>query len=265
MKNDPFEVHHIDHLSPSSVNCYIDDIPLWIMRYLYGFRNGGGPAMWRGTVVDHAVGNIFGLNEHSNQLSIPEALKESELEYKKLYHYCRKEYPEQNIDENQYKREGNNVSTYTKTALDFYKKIGQPTEYQKEINLMLEDIPVPVRGYIDLQYQDIIRDIKTTGRMPSKVSDAHARQVSVYAKALDCSPVLDYIHVSAKENQVVTMPVDNVDEHITVVRQVALAIMNLLSFSNDKQVIANLFYPNFDDWKWKEDEINFAKTIWSIK
>ena len=265
MKNDPFEVHHIDHLSPSSINCYIDDIPLWIMRYLYGFRNGGGPAMWRGTVVDHAVGNMFGLNEQSKKLTIPQALKESELEYKKLFHYCRKEYPEQNIDDKQYKREGGNVSTYTKTALDFYKKIGQPTDYQKEINLMLEDIPVPVKGYIDLQYQDIIRDIKTTGRMPSKVTNAHARQVSVYAKALGCSPVLDYIHVSAKENQVVTMPVSNIDEHISVVRQVALAIMNLLSFSNDKQVIANLFYPNLDDWKWREDEINFAKTIWRIK
>ena len=46
---------------------------------------------------------------------------------------------------------------------------------------------------------------------------------------------------------------------------VALAIMNLLSFSNDKQTIAQLFYPNLDDWKWGDDEINFAKTIWSIK
>jgi hypothetical protein len=41
--------------------------------------------------------------------------------------------------------------------------------------------------------------------------------------------------------------------------------MNLLSISNDKNEIANMFYPNFDDWKWGEDEIKFAKTIWSIK
>ena len=53
-----------------------------------------------------------------------------------------------------------------------------------------------------------------------------------------------------------------VDEEV---RKIALAIMNLLSISNDKNEIANMFYPNFDDWKWGEDEIKFAKTIWSIK
>jgi hypothetical protein len=39
--------------------------------------------------------------------------------------------------------------------------------------------------------------------------------------------------------------------------------MKLLAYSNDKYEIASLFYPNFDDWKWNEDEIKFAKTIWS--
>ena len=61
MSNDPFADHGIDHLSPSSINAYISDPCIWIMRYLYGFRNGGGPAMWRGTCVDHAVGHMYGL------------------------------------------------------------------------------------------------------------------------------------------------------------------------------------------------------------
>jgi len=261
--NDPFQIHEIEHLSPSSINTFIDDVPMWIMRYLFKYRHGGNPAMWRGTVVDHAVGNLYGYNEKNKHLTIPEALKESEREFKTLKHYCKKEYPSQTIDDTKYKREGATVSTYAKTALDFYKKMGKPTAYQKQVNLFIEDIPVPIMGYIDLQYQDIIRDIKTTGRLPSKVSDAHARQVSVYAKAEGCSPVLDYVYVSSKGNEVVTRPVDNVDEHINVVRKVSLAIMNFLSFSNDKYVLAQSVYPNFDDWKWSEDEIKFAKTIWS--
>jgi hypothetical protein len=98
--------------------------------------------------------------------------------------------------------------------------------------------------------------------MPNKVSDAHARQVSVYAKAEDCMPMLDYI---SPTGEVKTLPVMDVDGRIEEVRKIALAIMNLLSISNDKNEIANMFYPNFDDWKWGEDEIKFAKTIWSIK
>ena len=151
---------------------------------------------------------------------------------------------------------------YLNAAFDFYLKLGKPTDYQKQVNLFLEDIPVPIQGYIDLQYQDIIRDIKTAGRMPSKVSSAHARQVSVYGKAEDCMPMLDYISPTGK---IQTLPVLNVEENISEVRKIALSIMNLLSASNDKNEIANMFYPNFDDWKWGEDEIKFAKTIWSIK
>jgi hypothetical protein len=147
-------------------------------------------------------------------------------------------------------------------AFDFYLKLGKPSDYQKEVNLYVDDIPVPIKGYIDLQYEDIIRDIKTAGRMPNKVSDAHARQVSVYAKAEECMPMLDYI---SPTGEVKTLPVMDVDGRIEEVRKIALAIMNLLSISNDKHEIANMFYPNFDDWKWGEDEIKFAKTIWSIK
>ena len=263
MKNNPFETHGIDHLSPSSINCYIDDVPLWIMRYLYGYRNGGGPAMWRGTAVDHAVGNFFGCN--GKKLSLPEAIKESDSEYKRLLDYCNTQYPEQIVDIDKYNREGRMVSSYTKAALEFYSKLGEPSSYQKEISLNLEDVPVPITGFIDLQYKDIIRDIKTTGRMPSEVSSAHARQLSVYAKAEGCVPLLDYICVSSKGSEVVTQPVEGVEAHIKVVRQVALAIMNLLSFSNDKQAIAELFYPNLDDWKWGDDEKRFAEQIWSIK
>ena len=130
------------------------------------------------------------------------------------------------------------------------------------ILLCLTMYRVKIQGLIDLQYEDIIRDIKTAGRMPNKVSDAHARQVSVYAKAEECMPMLDYI---SPTGEVKTLPVMDVDGRIEEVRKIALAIMNLLSISNDKNEIANMFYPNFDDWKWGEDEIKFAKTIWSIK
>ena len=103
----------------------------------------------------------------------------------------------------------------------------------KQIELNIDSIPVPITGYIDLQYGDIIRDIKTTMRLPSSVSDAHARQVSVYAKATDSNhAMLDYVVASAKKQEVVSMPVLNIDDHIKVVEDIALAIMNLLSISN---------------------------------
>ena len=59
-KNDPFDAHGIEHLSPSSFNTFLDDKAMWIMRYLFGYKNGGGPAMWRGNAIDGGVGAYFG-------------------------------------------------------------------------------------------------------------------------------------------------------------------------------------------------------------
>ena len=40
--NNPFEVHDINYLSPSSMNTYISDMPMWVARYLFGVKSGGG-------------------------------------------------------------------------------------------------------------------------------------------------------------------------------------------------------------------------------
>ena len=42
-------------------------------------------------------------------------------------------------------------------------------------------------------------------------------------------------------------------------------IMNLLSYSDDVNQIASLFYPDYDDWRWSQEDIKVAKTLWSIK
>ena len=40
--------------------------------------------------------------------------------------------------------------------------------------------------------------------------------------------------------------------------------MNFLSISDDKNDLAKLVIPDFDDWKWSDGDINEAKQIWRI-
>jgi hypothetical protein len=260
--NNPFDVHGIEHLSPSSINTFLDDKAMWVMRYLFGYKNGGGPAMWRGSAIDGGVGAYFGFEGK------PYSKKECEELVAKYYHsdrkLCQIEYPEQVIDMKKYITEEERLSRYFDTAINFYEELGQPIDYQKRIELQLPDLPVPIIGFIDLMYENTIRDIKTTARTPSKVLEGHARQVSVYGKAENCVPILDYVVVTAKDEKVVSYTVEDVDRHIRTVEQVAYSIMQFLSYSNDKYELANGCYPNIDDWKWGEDEINFAKQIWRI-
>ena len=72
--NNPFDQFDIEHLSASSINLFIQDIPLFIVRYLAKHKSPTNPAMLRGTVIDHAIGN---------KTSVAEAQKE----FQKIMNY----------------------------------------------------------------------------------------------------------------------------------------------------------------------------------
>ena len=55
IKNDPFKVHNINYLSPSSINTYITDKSQWIMRYLFGIKSFSGASAMRGIALEHVL------------------------------------------------------------------------------------------------------------------------------------------------------------------------------------------------------------------
>ena len=96
--------------------------------------------------------------------------------------------------------------------------------------------------------------------MPQTVS----RQLSIYATAEQALPIVDYIHSTKSSAQVVVMPVPDVENHIKVVEQAARQMQRLLSYSSDIQEVAQLLMPDFDDWRWSEQEKNAARKLWSL-
>ena len=55
--------------------------------------------------------------------------------------------------------------------------------YQEKVEVKVEDLPVPVIGYIDFLFKDKIVDLKTTNRMPSNPTEAQKRQMALYSMA----------------------------------------------------------------------------------
>ena len=70
--NSVFDTHQIDHLSPSSINLFVEDIPLWIMTYLFKIRDNYGVGAVRGTVLEKY------LHQHltKNNVNVEHLLKE---------------------------------------------------------------------------------------------------------------------------------------------------------------------------------------------
>jgi len=271
MKNNPFTPWEIEHLSASSINAYINNPCRWIVSYLLKYRGPGNGAMWRGTCTDSAIGNMYGMHENQkNPIPEDDLVTVAEQQYFGLANYWQEKSPA-DFDDAKTLREYDTLKRCLDVAIPFYKKLGKPTTYQEKIEVEFEEIPVPIIGYTDLVYEDgaeghqarIVRDIKTVARRPKEIPASVCRQLSIYAEAKNAVPVVDYIYASMKNSEVITMVVDGADKHLKDVRTAALAITNLLSYSDDINKIASLFFPNYDDWMWSEGEIAVAKKLWS--
>ena len=247
--NNPFDQFDIEHLSASSINLFIQDIPLFIVRYLAKHKSPTNPAMLRGTVIDHAIGN---------KTSVAEAQKE----FMALMNYEKKQ---GNVfDQEKADTEYNNIEKYLEVGIPFYKKLGEPVSYQKKVELQYEDLPIPIIGYVDMEYSDCIRDIKTTAKRPSALLPPVQRQIALYGSALEKHAYADYLYVTKTKAEVITFEVDDINMRLNEVYRVASAMMNLLQ-NNDINSLVDKFYPDFSNWMWSDSDRAVAKELWRIK
>ena len=248
--NNPFDQFDIEHLSASSINLFIQNTPLFIVRYLHKHKSPTNPAMLRGTVIDHCIGN-------------KSSVEEAKSEYMTLLNYNKKQGVV--FDEEKTQTEYNNIERYLEIGIPFYEKLGEPVSYQKKVELQFDDLPIPIIGYVDMEYENCIRDIKTTARRPSTLLPPVQRQIAIYATALEKNRAYaDYLYVTKTKAEVITLEVDDIDMRLNEVYRVALTIMNLLQNNNINDLV-QITYPDLEHWMWSESDKKIAKELWRIK
>ena len=213
--------------------------------------------MWRGTCTDRAVGRAINPDlVFDRGDTIASAIKEFR-EYKDAYQ-GRDTWP---LDEVKCEVEEQALPDYVETACFWYRSLGKPIAYQKRISLELGSLPVPIIGFIDFQYEDSVRDLKTTARKPSdQISASHARQMAIYAAATKADRAfLDYVVVNKSRKEVFVREVESPLDRMYEVEKIALTISRLLSISADKHEIAALFFPDFESWQWSDQDKHFAE------
>jgi len=257
--NNPFAIHNVNHLSPSSINQFITNPTYWLLKVSGYTENLGIPAFWRGTAVDNTIEKSL----YDLRLS-KKTLKEFALNVFDQYEYDAM-HGDLLYDKKKAQTERKALINYIDIAIPFFRQLGKPIKTQGKIKLEFEEIPVPIIGYYDLYYEGIVRDIKTTNRMPAVLPESYSRQLSIYATALDAVPLIDFVYATTSTQEVRTVPVDNIEEHLKVVRKACNAMMSLLAYSSDITQIAGLLIPNFDDWIWSNKEKQAAIELFNLK
>ena len=249
----PFERHGIEHLSASSLNLWSAQPALWIMERLLGRRTPPGIPAARGKAVEHGV--HLGLT--NPLLSIEECIEGAEREFIRQTALSTDPRRED---------ERKKLAGWVRGALSELKQYGTPDGYQEKIEVHLDEVAIPLIGYIDWRFSNhgLIVDLKTTERFPSQIGDAHGRQGAVYASAHgNFGMRFAYAKpapgkTDKRQVTVYEMSGDDIGRHLSALRTIALSLGRFLAISDDSRELAGLIVPDFDAFWWSDPSARAA-------
>lgn len=243
-------IHHgIEHLSTSSLNLYAAEPALWVLERLLGMRHGSNAAMARGKAAEAGV-HMALLQPH---LSIEACIAEAERQYDAEMVLV----PDANRED-----ERKNIAGYVRYAAAELRLYGTPTAYQDKISVKLEGVSVPIIGFIDWRFDQhgLIVDLKTSERLPSKISEAHGRQGAIYAHAHGnygmrfCYAKPTPGKKDGKAVVIHEMSGEERERHMNALRQIALRLHRFLSLSTDSKELAGIVCPNYESFYWSNPQ-----------
>ncbi len=234
-----FEAHGIKHLSPSSLGTWRENPGLWGLKYLAGFRDEAGPAAWRGNAVEGGAHMLM------RGKSLDEAVASSQEAFEAT--------AQGECSDNAEKERAAIAPMLSIIAASLPDKplIG----FQIKVEQWLDNIDVPLIGYIDFIFEDGgILDLKTTHRCPSEPTPGHVRQLASYMKArgVDASELW---YVTTKKEALYEVTADMRDNALEVMRKDALSLQRFLErFATPMQAFYALPM-NTDHFFWSEAAI----------
>jgi hypothetical protein len=233
------ERHGLKHLSASTLNLFQNAPGLFILEKLMGRRQPVGAAAHRGTSAE--VGIMHGLN--NPEAAIEECAEIAVKEFDRLTALS---------GDPKREHERKAVPGIVAQGIAELRPYGKPSHYQHEVLWEHPDLPLPMKGYIDFMWEEagIILDLKTTLRIPSEISEGHARQVAGYGYAM--SNNLDLRITYASDKKAVTYTLENAADHVNAMVKIAQALERFLSISDDPKELAKYIAPSFDSFYWND-------------
>lgn len=248
-----FQRHGIDHLSASHINLFIAQPAMWAASYLLKKRTSVGPAAHRGSAIECGVEAAL----FDPEMPIATA---QEMALAKFHSLTRLS------ADPRIEKERENIAPSVAIAIAELRQYGIPEKAedgrQHKISIDLPGVAVPIIGYLDLLFPQhgILVDLKTTSRIPSEMSEAHARQGAIYHRAKGNHQVR-FAYVSTKKIAVYVL--ENPEDHLAAVVRAASAIENFLTLSDDAELLTRCFAPDMSSFYWGDASARaLANEIW---
>ena len=256
-----FTTHGIERISVSNVNKFREAPDAWACQYLGGHRFPTGWAAVQGQAVEAGV--EFGL---FNGAGIDDCVRESVHQLKENSMFL------PNIAE-QLEDRIPIVERMVACALENLMPLGAPEQpakgsRQHSIGIDVRFRPgeggtVPLIGYLDFWYpqHNLVVDLKTTSKSPSKWSLSHGIQAAVYQKAIQAmtgkKPDVKFGYaLTRKKDPWVELDLNDEDakRFLGVFKRTVKQMEALLNLSDNSLDIINALPHNPDTFYWNNAE-----------
>ena len=152
----------------SSVNKFKHNPSEWLVHYGLGLRLSSSPAMVRGNLAE--FGAYYKIKRGMSQ--------KGDKHFEKLLTHRFKKNNFINAEEELY----NSINIANKFEESLYERqLRNIVSYQKEKVENIKGLKYPVRLFTDFEYDNIIVDLKSTLRLPTKPKVDHIRQQALYS------------------------------------------------------------------------------------
>ena len=243
MSNHPFERFGISHLSPSSLNCWRASPGVWALRYLSKIRDDGNAAMWRGSAVEAGMAALLRGAKLDEATTL--ALQSFDLN-----------------SQGDITGELGSERDLIEPMLTECLKWQAPSALnatQLKIEHWFEHIPIPVIGYLDLAFDGIDVDLKTTKACPSSPRPDHVRQVSLYRASRERLGGL--LYVTAKRHAYFPVDDDMMARGLSDLESDALSLMNFLSRCDDRRAAIKSLPMDVDHFMFPKLKVPLADVL----
>jgi hypothetical protein len=243
--NNGFSRYGIEHLSASSLNLWASEPAVWLMERLLRHRSPPSALMARGKAVEDGV--------HAGLIDTALAVDACVQRALATYDHEMALNPDERRDSERLLIPG-----YVEHGLAELRQYGVPSAYQDRCELRLDDVPVPLIGFIDWRFDEhgLIVDLKTSERLPSAISLSHARQGAIYARAHgNYGMRFAYVKPTAgkKDGRAVVvyeLERTEIDRQIAALREIALRLERFLALSTDARELCGLIVPDYERFHW---------------
>ena len=245
---EPFERFDLLPLSFSRINKFVTDRPGFYISYIHKYK-GSSCAMERGTWAEHGTLKLFeGMSEE-------DAIKDA------LYYFDKAVEEKKLEDDPKRSTERTNIPLYIK---GFWKELKQfeLEDFQEKQESKILDTDFGLLTPIENIYFKV--DLKSSGRMPSKLTNSVSLQQSYYTSTSNVENKVLYSVVSRGENKTKWFNLENTATYQRVFRDMIISMHSFLSKCEDKEEMKKLIVPDLDNWIWNYDPkvTKIRKEIW---